>query len=87
LLDAKLKELREFAVCIYERLLSLPNAERDYETLWVGVRLDIGVGRDGLFFVNEVTRWPQADFFPESSAPPHLRLCEAYGEALAKYLQ
>ncbi|PCD19473.1 hypothetical protein FGRA07_11816 [Fusarium graminearum] len=59
----KYRELEEFCKFIYRNLIRLPGAERNFESLHVGLRLDIGISDDGRFFVNEATRWYEADLF------------------------
>jgi len=100
---AKLKELKEFALYVYQALRRREDSNPHFETLEVGVRLDIGVlsrtANDArgatdvyiepgkYFFVNEITRWPEADWFSESTLEtPYLRLCAEFAEPLARYL-
>lgn len=83
---AKLQELHEFALYVYGALRRRPDAKLYYETLEVGVRLDIGVF-NGHFFVNEITRWLEADWFSEVTVEtPYMRVCAEFAEALARFL-
>lgn len=85
--EAKMQELKAFALYKYDALCKVPDAKLHYETLEVGVRLDIGVLDKSHFFVNEITRLPEADWFSEATIEiPHLRLSEEFAEPLAKYL-
>ncbi|CAF3556700.1 unnamed protein product [Fusarium graminearum] len=59
----KYRELEEFCKFNYRNLIRLPGVERNFESLHVGLRLDIGISDDGRFFVNEATRWYEADLF------------------------
>jgi hypothetical protein len=80
-------ELKEFAMFIREQLLTRPDAQTHYESLRVGVRLDIGRSEDGRWFVNEVTRMFGADQFASYHlAYPHIDVAEAFAEALRRYL-
>ena len=82
-----LDRLRDFAVRIYRRLRERHDWREAFESLEVGVRLDICVSpdRDG-FFVNEITRWWFADFFSDDIlANPKHRLCDAFARATKHY--
>ena len=59
-----------------------------FESLEVGVRLDIGVsGKKGrCFFVNEITRFYAADFFSQHTlGAPQQEVCMGFAEALDGY--
>ena len=47
--------------------------QTDFDSVEVGVRLDIGVSNDKRFFVNEITRWYGADFFCMTTIGPRTR--------------
>jgi len=80
------QELHEFALYIMSCLRGRHDWETNFESLEVGVRLDIAISKDGRFFVNEITRWYAADFFSLSTlGPPHTQLCSAYATALHEF--
>ena len=63
---SKFQELCAFALHTYSSLRQRHDGHECYESLEIGVRLDIGVSElspKGRFFVNEITRWHAADFF------------------------
>ncbi|CAJ2514325.1 Uu.00g024440.m01.CDS01 [Anthostomella pinea] len=88
--SAKETQLHRFAQHVYSQLCKRHDAHERYESLKIGVRLDIGVSElspNGLFFVNEVTRWHSADFFSRDVLSyPCLRICEKYGVSFATYI-
>ena len=55
--------LEQFALHIFDALRSREDATANFESLDVGVRLDIAISPLGTFFVNEITRIWDADFF------------------------
>ena len=55
--------LEQFALHIFDALRSREDATAKFESLDVGVRLDIAISPFGTFFVNEITRIWDADFF------------------------
>ena len=63
-----------------------------FESLEVGVRLDIGLspGRTGSapqFFVNEITRWYEASFFStDICAKPHDQLCTKFAASFSSWI-
>lgn len=73
--------LEDFALTTYRALLSrhLPGLE----SLKVGARLDIGIAPDNkTFFVNEITRWYDADYFQKPTlGPPQDSICKAFAGA------
>jgi len=74
-----LKELEEFALYIFNALRNRPDWS-NYESLEIGVRLDIGISPVSgccRYFVNEITRIYEADFFAEWLAQPGTHICEA----------
>ena len=65
-----LSSLHTYALYIYSRLRSSEEWREQFESLEMGVRLDVGVGTTrGLekkrFFVNEITRFYGADYFSQ----------------------
>lgn len=89
----RLRDLHDFALYIYERLRAREDWAAHYESLEVGVRLDVGVGFEGgkeggqkRFFVNEVTRVYGADFFSQHTlGAPQQEVCWGFVEALDGY--
>lgn len=101
-----MNDLHEFALYIYDSLRRRSDWKEHYESLEIGVRLDIGVstsdetekgkGKEGKtkaddrgekrFFVNEITRFYQADYFSQQTlgAPGQL-VCYAFAEAIDGY--
>jgi hypothetical protein len=79
--------LREYAVRTYRRIRERDGWREAFESLEIGVRLDICVSpnREG-FFVNEITRWWMADFFSDDIlANPKHRVCDAFATAAKNY--
>lgn len=82
-----LDELREFALYVFEALRSRSNWSTSFESLEVGARVDVGVALlDSVpkYFVNEVTRIYEADFFAEWLAQPGTQTCRAVSTAFAE---
>ena len=86
---SKFRELCAFALYTYSALRQRHDALECYESLEIGVRLDIGVSElspKGRFFVNEITRWHAADFFSRLILPyPHIEICQAYADRVVQY--
>lgn len=92
-----LPDLHAFALHVYGRLLEREDRKTAYESLEVGVRLDIGVGvqkgkgkgkgkGEKRFFVNEITRFYGADFFSQHTlGAPQQEVCLGFAEAMDKY--
>ncbi|KAL3588094.1 hypothetical protein FPOAC2_13993 [Fusarium poae] len=81
----KYQELEGFCKFIYRAIISSPEAERYFESLYAGLRLDIGISDDGRFFVNELTRWYEADLFSmQLSGSDRTAITERFGENFAK---
>ena len=57
--------LEQFALHIFDALRNREDATAKFESLDVGVRLDIAISPLGTLFVNEITRIWDADFFSE----------------------
>ena len=57
--------LEQFALHIFDALRNREDAMAKFESLDVGVRLDIAISPLGSFFVNEITRIWDADYFSE----------------------
>jgi len=80
-----LKELSDFAMYIFCSLRNRADWSTNYESLEIGVRLDIGVSLAGgmrQYFVSEVTRIYAADFFAEWLAQPGTHVCRAVAKAI-----
>jgi hypothetical protein len=87
--SADLKELEDFALYIFDALRNRPDWSNNYESLEIGVRLDIGISPAGgccRYFVNEITRIYEADFFAEWLAQPGTHICKAVAEAIQEVL-
>ncbi|KAF5698339.1 hypothetical protein FMUND_15123 [Fusarium mundagurra] len=79
-------ELRRFA--IFQRQELLKRKPREFESLKVAVRLDIGISevtKDGLFFVTNLARWPGADMLSawQEGSQPYDSIFEAVGNKFA----
>ncbi|KAF5638949.1 uncharacterized protein FTJAE_5020 [Fusarium tjaetaba] len=79
-------ELRRFA--IFQRQELLKRKPREFESLKVSVRLDIGISdatKHGLFFVTNVARWPGADMLSawQEGSQPYDSIFEAVGTKFA----
>ncbi|KAH8621760.1 hypothetical protein IG631_23637 [Alternaria alternata] len=81
--------LESFALFIFRRLRERANS-MVFESLEVGVRLNIGVadnGSVGKSFVSEITRWYGAHYFSlHLSAEPKTQICKAFGYAFSAFL-
>lgn len=78
-------KLHDFALYVFEKLRARVDWNDHYESLEVGVRLDVGYvveGSSPRFFVNEVTRIYEADFFAEWLAEPGTGTCRAVAKAI-----
>ncbi|KAJ9654148.1 hypothetical protein H2198_006767 [Neophaeococcomyces mojaviensis] len=85
-IPASPKELHKYVLYVVSCLRQRTDWAKHYESLEVGVRLDVGVSETGLFFVNEITRWYSADFFSSTTLEaPHTQLCDKYATALHSY--
>jgi hypothetical protein len=83
------KELEDFALYVFNALRNRRDWSRDYESLEIGVRLDIGMSLASgrcRYFVNEITRIYEADFFAEWLAQPGTHICKAVAEAIQDVL-
>jgi len=84
-----LRELEEFALYIFDALRNRPDWSTNYESLEIGVRVDIGVSladRQRRYFVNEITRIYEADVFAEWLAQPGTHICKAVSRAIEEIL-
>jgi len=89
----EMTDLHDFALHVYESLRGRSDWETHFETLEVGVRLDIGIsterkkGRgEKMFFVNEITRFYDASYFSQQTlGAPHQEVCYAFAEAINAY--
>jgi hypothetical protein len=80
-----LTELEEFAMYVFDALRNRSDWSTKYESLEVGVRLDIGVSLASgkrQYFVNEITRIYEADVFAEWLAQPGTHICKAVSGAI-----
>jgi hypothetical protein len=87
--SADLKELEDFALYIFDALRNRPDWSSNYECLEISVRLYIGISPASgcyRYFVNEVTRIYEADFFAEWLAQPGTHICRAVVEATQEVL-
>ena len=81
-------KLREYAVYIFNALRQRADWREHFESLEVGVRLDIGVSPEDnchRLFVNEITRFQQGNWFSTVDAPPHHQYPAALARALDAY--
>jgi len=84
-------DLRTFALYVYDNLRARDDWFTSFESLEVGVRLDITVsprerGSTRQFFVNEITRWYEASFFSRNlCALPHDALIARFAQAFHEY--
>lgn len=72
---------------MFEALRDRPDWFTNLESLEVGARVDVGVttmGDSCRFFVNEVTRIYEADFFAEWLAQPGTHVCRAVSAAIGE---
>ena len=84
-------DLTRFALYVYVHLRGRKDWKEKFESLEVGVRLDIGVGEDPRtnakrFFVNEITRVYFASHFSRQTLRgSKQQVCIAFAEALHNY--
>jgi hypothetical protein len=72
ILPLNIDKLQEYTVYIFNILRHWADWREHFESLEVGVRLDIGVSLENncyRFFVNEITRFQQGNWFPMVDAP------------------
>ncbi|XP_014550692.1 hypothetical protein COCVIDRAFT_31643 [Bipolaris victoriae FI3] len=84
-------DLVRFALFVFEELRARSDSMVVFESLEVGVRLDIGVADNGIvgksFFVNEITRWYGAHYFSNNiCAEPKTQICNAFASAFSVFL-
>lgn len=80
-----LEELKGFALYVFGALRNRPDWSTNFESLEIGARIDVGitlVNESCRFFVNEVTRIYEADFFAEWLAQPGTHICREVSKAL-----
>jgi hypothetical protein len=80
-----LRAVEEFALYVFNALRNRSDWSTRYESLDVGVRLDVGVSLSGghrQYFVNEITRIYEADIFAEWLAQPGTHICKAVSRAI-----
>lgn len=83
--EIDLQELKKFAVHVFDALRNRPDWSTNFESLEIGARVDVGVTTVGdacRYFVNEITRIYEADFFAEWLAQPGTHICEAVARAV-----
>jgi hypothetical protein len=84
-----LDDLKHFAMNTFNSLRARHDWEKSFESLEVGVRLDIAITPNipRSFFVNEITRWYEAAFFSDDiMAEPKYTPCEEFAKAFTAYL-
>jgi hypothetical protein len=83
--DIDLQELKRFALYVFGALRDRADWSTNFESLEIGARMDVGittVGESCRYFVNEVTRIYEADFFADWLAQPGTHICRAVSTAL-----
>lgn len=78
------QELKAFTVDVCEMLRARSDWKEHFETLEIGVRLDVGISseQDGSrFFVNEIIRIFYGDLFSYYTASPYVGICKAIARA------
>lgn len=83
--EIDLGELKRFALYVFSALRDRSDWSTNFESLEVGARVDVGiatVGKVCRYFVNEVTRIYEADYFAEWLAQPGNHICRAVSTAL-----
>lgn len=87
-------DLVAFALHIYDQLRAEEDWESSYESLEMGVRLDIcmrhdpWLGKKGMkgFFVNDIWRFYRAEFHSRATlGSPWQMICQTYGKAINEY--
>ncbi|KAH7562994.1 hypothetical protein J3E72DRAFT_389826 [Bipolaris maydis] len=82
--------LVEFALFVFEALRARPDSMLIFESLEVGVRLDIGlayIDTVNKFFVNEITRWYGAHYFSHHIlGEPKTQICKEFASAFSAFL-
>jgi hypothetical protein len=79
-----LHELKGFALHVFHALRDRPDWDTNFESLEIGARMDIGISMTGgvcRYFVNEITRLYEADFFAEWLSQPGTHICRAVAMA------
>jgi hypothetical protein len=83
--DLELEDLDTYALQIWKDLLAQSDASRVFESLNIGVRLDIGVCK-GKFFVNEIGRQWDSHFFSQFiCAEPRIEICDEMAASICGY--
>lgn len=81
-------DLEDFCLYVFENLRARNSP--CYESLEVGVRLDVGVAdSEGQkrFFVNEISRWYNAHYFSYTIlAKPWAKICKAFADAFSNHM-
>lgn len=83
--ETNIQELKMFALYVFNALRGRADWSTNFESLEVGARVDVGVtilGGSCHYFVNEVTRIYEADYFAEWLAQPGTHICRAVSTAL-----
>ncbi|PSN58591.1 hypothetical protein BS50DRAFT_627157 [Corynespora cassiicola Philippines] len=75
------QKLQEFVLETYSDILAMGREE--FDSLKVGARFDIGISPEAeQFFVNEITRWYNADYFSSKTlGKPYEKICKLYAQA------
>ena len=88
-------DLHAFALHVFSSLRRRNDWKTHFESLEVGVRLDIGIATESKkrgkiekkFFVNEILRFYCADYFSQQTlGPPCQEICYAFAEGINAYL-
>jgi len=87
-----LKGVEDYALSVYDALRSQEDSLKRYESLEIGIRLDIGISPKSSWacsaqlFINEITRWYDASFFSTRLCnSPYDQICQRYTEAINSY--
>lgn len=85
-------QLEQFSLYVFEALRSRDDHLFAYESLEVGVRLDVCVADnkhgEKRSFVNEITRWYNAHYFSHNiCVEPKTQICKAFSKAFSNYVR
>jgi hypothetical protein len=88
IIPLNIDKLREYTVYIFNALRQRADWREHFESLEVGVRLDIGMSPENnyhRFFVNEITRYQQGNWFSTVDTPLYYQYLAAFTRALDTY--
>ena len=77
-------ELLRFVLDTDSRIRQLKSDK--FETVQIGARYDCGISPDGRFYINELTRFTNADTFSGLLAPPHDQIIGPLAQAIVQVL-